>query len=164
MSLLVPLAALHHGPVRMTGHVSAGELALETLDPCIEAPGPVHYDFTATLVGAEVLVEGALEAEFQCQCVRCLKGFRHALRIDPWTALVALEGEEAAPIVNEAVDLTPQIREDSLLGLPQHPVCSTDCEGLPMHSSESSRPDGALDEGRPVSSAWSILDTLKLDR
>src|SRR5262245_48875442 len=132
MPLLVPLAALQKGPVQLSGTLTPGELGLETLDPCIEAQRPIQYQLTAQLMGREVLVEGSIRAIFDCRCVRCLETFQYGLVIDPWICALPLEGDDAAPLVHESVDLTPQMREDSLLGLPQHPVCSLDCRGLPL--------------------------------
>jgi len=92
--------------------------------------------------------------------------FDQALRIDPWAALLPLDGEDAAPVVGEAVDLTPQMREDSLLALPQHPVCSPECRGVPLENMASSASGGVSSdaiETQSASSAWSALDALKLD-
>jgi uncharacterized protein len=163
MPLLVPLPALEKGSVRLVGELTAGELALDTLDPCVQARSPVAYDLSAELMGRELLVEGSLETTFNCQCVRCLASFEHKLRLDPWSCLLPLEGDDSPPILNDSVDLTPQIREDSLLALPQHPVCRPDCGGMPWQGS-APKPEGPSDESQRAPSAWSILDTLKLDR
>lgn len=163
MPLLVPLAALDKGVVRLVAEVTPAELALETLDPCIDAPNPIAVDLRAERIGDEILVEGSIETSLACRCVRCLEPFAYSLRLDPWTCLLPLEGDDAPPITHESVDLTPQIREDSLLALPQHPVCRPDCRGLPMQPpSGPNQPEGSSAEGRRASSAWSILDTLNL--
>jgi uncharacterized protein len=164
MPLLLSLAALQKGPIQLSGELSPAELGLETHDPCIEARRPIQYELSAEKIGAEVMVEGRVSTVFDCRCVRCLESFEYRLELDPWSCVLQLEGEDSAPIVHEAVDLTPQTREDSLLALPQHPVCSPDCRGLPIQRSDSSGPEGPSDETRRVPSAWSILDTLKLDR
>lgn len=163
MPLLISLAALHNGTVHLEGELTPDELQLETLDPCIEARSPIRYSLKADIVGKELLVEGSLETTFHCRCVRCLKPFEYELSIDPWTSLVELEGEDAAPIVHESVDLTPQVREDSFLALPQHPVCNPECQGMPLQPATPKQSQDLSDESRQVPSAWSILDTLKLD-
>ncbi len=164
MPLLVSLAALHKGVVRLTGEMTPKELGLETMDPCIAAQRPLRYDLSVELLGREVLASGRIETILDCRCVRCLEPFGFDLVLDPWTCALPLDGDEAIPIVNESVDLTPQLREDTLLGLPQHPVCRTSCRGLSLPHPDSSKPEGSSDERRRVPSAWSILDTLKLDR
>lgn len=164
MSLLVSLAALQKGTVALSGELSPEELGLEIQDPCIRAIRPIRYDLTVELLGREVLAQGRIETTLDCHCVRCLEPVEDPLVLDPWACALALDGEDAVPIVHESVDLTPQIREDSLLALPQHPVCRTGCRGLPLHRSDSSEPEGSSEERRRLPSAWSILDSLKLDR
>lgn len=164
MSLLVSLAALEKGTVRLVDELTPAELGLETLDPCIAARRPIRVDLAAQRLGVELLVEGHIETILDCQCVRCLEPFEYVLRLDPWTCLVPLEGEEAPPMANESVDLTPQVREDSLLALPQHPVCRPDCRGVSPERSNEGRTADPSSADRQASSAWSILDTLKLDQ
>ena len=164
MPLLVPLAALERGPVRLSGELDPEEAGLETLDPCIEARRPLVYDVTAQKMGPEVFVEGLLETVFDCRCVRCLEPCEYRMELSPWSCLIPLEGEDAPELVHESVDLTPQIREDSLLALPQHPLCRPDCQGLPARPSESEpREASSSGETGRDASAWSILDRLKLD-
>jgi uncharacterized metal-binding protein YceD (DUF177 family) len=57
------------------------------------------------------------------------------------------------------VDLTPFLREDILLELPQHPLCKPDCSGLkkPKAGKSKKNSPGATAD----SSAWSELDKLK---
>jgi uncharacterized metal-binding protein YceD (DUF177 family) len=71
-----------------------------------------------------------------------------------WAAHLPLEGEEAEPINNDLVDLTPHVREAILLGFPQHPLCKSDCAGLARKS------DVPKDE---PSSAWEELNKLKFN-
>ena len=165
MAVLISLPALHRGEVKVSGALSPEELQLDTLDPCQRVAGAMKYRATCQLMGPEVLVEGALEFELECQCVRCLTTFRQVVGIDPWACLLPLEGEDAAPRVDESVDLTPQMREDSLLALPQHPVCSPECRGVPLQDLASSASGGVSPGGEAsgASSAWSALDALKLD-
>ncbi len=161
--LLVSVAALHKGDVLLEGEVSAEAMQWELQDPCIEARQPLQYELRAELMGQEVFVEGEIETTLDCRCVRCLEPFLYTLRLSPWTCLLAFEGEDALPVVDESVDLTPHIREDSLLALPQHPLCRPECPGLPRQPQDSGPQDPASDEARGVSSAWSVLDKLKLD-
>lgn len=166
MPVLISLAALQRGDVRVSGTLTPLEHGLDTLDPCVRASGNLEYTARCQMMGPEVLAEGTLELELGCECVRCLKPFGQILRIDPWACLLPLEGEDAAPRVDESVDLTPQMREDILLGLPQHPVCSPECRGAPLENMASSASAGVssdIDEAQRASSAWSALDALKLD-
>lgn len=164
MALLVSLAALQKGSVQLYGEISAEELGLDTLDPCVVPSAPIRYDVTAEMMGADVLVQGIVEVPLKCQCVHCLEPFDHVLRLDPWASLLVLQGEDATPVVNDSVDLTPQVREDSLLALPQHPLCKPGCNTLPGSVSETrDKPEDSSGSVPRASSAWSILDTLKLE-
>lgn len=90
MPVLVSISALHRGDVRVEGVLTPEEHGVETLDPCVKASGPLKYAATCQLMGPEVLVEGFLEIQTECECVRCLASFQHVQRIDPWAALLAL--------------------------------------------------------------------------
>ena len=164
MALYVPLAALDKGVVRLSGEISPGELGIELAnDPCLRIERTFAYDVSVEKTGNELFLEGVIETTVDCRCVRCLEPFELALRLDPWTCVLPLEGEEAPPVSHESVDLTPRIREDSLLALPQHPLCRPDCPGIARQPQEPGRQNPASDEARGVSSAWSVLDKLKLD-
>ena len=163
MALLIPVGDLNHETVRLEGELTAEELALDLNDPCIASRQPMRYQIVAELMGPEVLVQGDLEMRLDCTCVRCLEPFEFVLRLSPWSAMIPLSGEDALPLVDEAVDLTPQIREDSLLALPQHPVCRPECRGLSSQGLDSMKPQRSSDDLRREPSAWSVLDTLKLD-
>jgi len=163
MPLLLTLAALHHGSVQLSGELSPEDLGFDLHDPCIEVRQPLEYELTAELMGDEILVQGTLVTALDCRCVRCLEPFELELRVDPWAAMLPLKGEDAVPVVAEAVDLTPQIREDSLIALPQHPVCRPECRGLPSPVPGSTVPGSSPEEKKRTPSAWSVLDKLKLD-
>jgi uncharacterized metal-binding protein YceD (DUF177 family) len=97
-----------------------------------------------------------------CLCVRCLKPFEFPLKLDKWTQLLPLAGEEKVSVVNDCVDLTPFMREDILLEFPQHPLCKADCSGLPKTLiGKVKKPSGA-GQAKAQSSAWAALDKLKL--
>lgn len=163
MPALLPIAALHRGAVTLQGELDAEELQFDLNDPCLAVRQPLRFDVVGELMGDEVLVQGALELPLDCVCVRCLEPFVLHVHLSPWSALLPLSGEDAAPRVDEAVDLTPQIREDTLLSLPQHPVCRPECGGLPSQGPVTTTPEGSSNAVRRGPSAWSVLDTLKLD-
>jgi uncharacterized protein len=163
MPIAVSLAALQRGDVRLTGEISPDELGLETLDPCVRAERPVNFDVGIELMGHELFISGEVSTVYDCVCVRCLTPFEWPARLAPWTCLVPLQGEEAVRVEGEMVDLTPQLREDMLLALPQHPVCRPDCAGFSAGKAGlAPSGDSAAGPGQNPS-AWSILDKLKLD-
>lgn len=163
MAILLSVAALQKGDVHLEGVEPAEAMGWGIEDPCLSARRPLTYQLDAELMGSEVFVQGTVETVLDCRCVRCLEPFEHVLRLEGWSCLLALEGEEAVQLVDESVDLTPVIREDSLLALPQHPLCRPECPGIPRSPQEPGGKGPESDEARGVSSAWSVLDKLKLD-
>jgi uncharacterized protein len=162
MSVLINLRQLEHGPIRLRQELTAAELELEGLDEMVRVEVPVNYDVTAEKMENAVLVQGQIRVKLRCECVRCLKEFVHPLELNDWTCLLALEGEEQAPVVNDCVDLTPYFREDILLEYPQHPLCQPECGGLsgkPTGRSEKTRGAGQTSK---VLSDWAALNKLKL--
>ena len=163
MPITVNLRHLEDGKsVHVDGEVSARELDIEQVDEMIHPQSALVYDLDVEQSGQNLLVSGSLELDLNCECVRCLKAFKHPIRLEPYDLLVPLEGEEKAVVSNDLVDLTEYVREDILLAFPPHPVCAEDCKSLPP-SSEESKPSG--DSGAPMrdqKSAWDELNKLKL--
>jgi uncharacterized protein len=158
MPLQVNIRHLEDKPIRLQGQLPAAELDLPDNDELVRARLPLRYDLTAQRAGDGILVQGRLELTLDCECARCLKPFRRRIELDPWTAHVPLEGPEKAPIKDDLADLTPCLREDILLELPQHPLCEAGCAGLPNRAKENKTKGASQTEG---SSAWSELNKLK---
>jgi len=158
MSLSVNLRHLEEHPLSLSGELSLEELDLDVRDEMLRPAGPLQYKLEVQKLEGGLLVQGALELELDCQCVRCLKPFRSMLDLREWTRHLPLQGEEAVAINNDCVDLTPYIREDILLEFPQHPVCQPECGGLPSRSVGKAK----TTEPRAGASAWDELNKLKL--
>jgi len=146
--------------------VLKGELPLEDLDygvsdEMVQPKLPLNYSLEVEKLEDAILVQGQLLIKLDCQCVRCLKPFVFEVNLPDWACHLPLSGEDAVPVLNDLVDLTPYIREDTLLGFPQHPVCKPDCGGLKIASRGKSKKSD-LEEGGLPPSAWSELDKLKL--
>lgn len=159
MAVTVNLRHLEAHSVELDGEVAIEELDLGIHDELVQVKEPLEYDLEVERVENNLLVKGCLSLVLHCQCARCLEPFNFKLKLDPWTAFVPLEGEEAAPIINDCVDLTPYMREDILLEFPQHPLCKTECRGLQEKPAGKSKKAGSKNEG--ASSAWSELNKLK---
>ena len=162
MSLTCNLRHLETKNLHLRGELPPGELELETGDEMVQLGGPLRYDLELQKLDHAILVQGVLELELDCQCVRCLKPFRHQLRIDPWAVHLPLEGEDKALVINDCVDLTPHLREDIFLAFPQHPLCSPDCRGLARPLKKEGAGPTAAGEPDPAKSPWNALDKLKL--
>jgi uncharacterized metal-binding protein YceD (DUF177 family) len=163
MPLTVNLRHLENRNLVLRGELPLTELDFDLRDDLIRATQPLHYDLEIEMLDDSLLVQGLLRLKLECRCVRCLKDFEFELELDPWTLhlpLEPLEGEEAVPIKNDCVDLTPLVREDILLGFPPHPLCRPDCDGLKKASVGRARKTAGKDEPKP--SAWAELNKLKL--
>jgi uncharacterized protein len=161
MSLLVNLRHLEEHSLHLEGRIEVSELDIDIHDDVIQIAKPLDYDLKVQRLEGGLLVQGSLSLNLQCQCVRCLKRFKYRLELDPWTTHLPLQGEDAVPVVNDCVDLTPSMREDILLEFPQHPLCDRDCRGLPTASSGKSKTSSniaGLEDGSP---AWNELNKLK---
>lgn len=159
MPLLVNLRHLAKHSLSLEGELPAAELDLDTRDEMIRVGPPLEYDFQVELMDRSLLLQGRLALTLDCECVRCLKKFQHRVELGHWACHVPLEGEEKAPVVSDCVDLTPYIREDILLELPQHPVCDRGCGGLQKpKSGKKKHATGATED---KSSTWAKLDKLK---
>jgi uncharacterized protein len=162
MRATVNLRHLEESSQHLEGEVSAEILEIDKLgDEVIQAKEPLRYDVEVEKQDRNLLVHGALRTNLDCQCVRCLKAFKYPLELKPYALYVPLEGDDAAPVANDLVDLTPFFREDTLLAFPQHPLCSEDCAGLPNALGSKSSTAGKSSQGNETASAWSELDKLK---
>ncbi len=102
---------------------------------------PDAVEIAGTLVVQNVesrfLLNGALRATGTCECGRCLQSF--AQQWDVPVALMVLrdahsEEQDGEMLVlhqrNGVVDLEESLRECTVLGFPQNPVCNEDCKGF----------------------------------
>jgi uncharacterized protein len=155
--LKVNLRHLEEHGLRLRGELSAPELDLGVTDELIRAERPLRYDLSVELLNDAVLVTGNLVLPLECECARCLKKYTTDLKLSGWALHLPLEGEDKVSVDNDAVDLTPFIREDILLDFPQHPLCKPDCAGIKR---KTVRPPKAAPE--PALEVWTQLDKLKL--
>ena len=161
MPIILNLRHLEDNNLHLTGDLLPSELDIEFRDDVIQVAGPLGYDLEVQRLEDGLLVQGRLSLALKCHCVRCLKAFQKELRLEPWTCHLPLQGEEAVLVSNDCVDLTPFVREDILLEFPQHPLCDTECGGLPntqVGKAKNSSSVGRLEAGSP---AWKELNKLK---
>jgi uncharacterized protein len=160
MPLVVNLRHLEEHDVILRGELPVDELDLDTRDEMIRVTRPLRHEFEVQMLDRSLLLHGWLRLTLECRCVRCLKPFEYELELNPWTCHLPLEGEEQVPVVNDCADLTPYVREDMLLELPQHPLCKPDCRGFEKITAGKAQNTGGKEELIP--SAWAELDKLKL--
>ncbi len=137
---------------RLEGEEDPGFLDLAAIGA--KAAGPVHYELDVGLSGGGVFATGRVSAPVEMNCVACLQPFVYEAVADPFAAQVEIEGREL-------VDLTPSVREELLLALPNHPRCDLiSGHTCPYQGPESS--GGGTQES--AQSAWDQLDKLKTKR
>lgn len=110
------------------GEYFDGEIPVEVLDHdpddfLFKPTSGLRYHLFVQQLGGELLVQGSIEEDFSCMCVRCTEQF-------PWTAVdsevtFSLETQE-----NSFMDLTNELRECIILCFPSNPICHEDCKGL----------------------------------
>jgi uncharacterized metal-binding protein YceD (DUF177 family) len=158
MPLTFNIRHIDKGDLQLEGELPVEDLELELHDEMIQPAGPLTYDLTVQRIEGAALVQGELSLPLEFSCVRCLKKFKRPLKLENWACHLPLTGDDATPVSNDLVNLTPHVREDILLALPQHPLCEPECGGLklPARAKEPSKaPAKAV-------SAWDALDKLKL--
>jgi uncharacterized protein len=159
MPLLFNLRHLETKNLELAGEIDLEELDLRLSDELIHPGGKLAYELEIQKLDDGVLVQGTLKVPLISDCARCLKPFKNDIELEDWACHLTFEGEDATPISNDCVDLTPLIREDILLSVPQHPLCEPECRGLV--SPRKDLKSGGAQESQ-TSSAWAELNKLKL--
>jgi len=79
----------------------------------------IQYDLRIDKSGSEYLVTGKLDTSMKVACSRCLEWIPWQIHVDSFATSFPVEGQQA-------IDLTPSMREDILLTLPIAPGCKLD--------------------------------------
>jgi len=159
MPLVVNLRHLERKDLVLKGNLPVSELDIDTHDEMIRLEKPLAHNLEVQQMEEGLLLRGSLLLPLACECVRCLKSFEYRLEFKDWSCLVPLIGEDAATRDGDTVDLTPFLREDILLELPQHPLCKPDCGGLRETTGRKTKKSGTGDA--KTSSVWAQLDKIK---
>jgi uncharacterized protein len=162
MPLIFNLRHLEEKNLHLKGQLPVKDLDVENLDELVHAREALSYDLEIQKLEQAVLIQGTLELTLHCECARCLKPYKHPLKLEHWTCHLPLEGEDSVSVTNDCVDLTPYIREDIVLAFPQHPLCRPDCGGLASTQRKAENSPGTAAKPNPASAAWAALDKLKL--
>ena len=160
MPLTFNIRHLEAKELHLAGELPSAELELELHDELVHPAEMLEYDLEIEQIEGAALVQGQLSLDIEYECVRCLKKFSEPLTIEDWACHLPLTGEDAPPIVNDLVNLTPYMREDILLALPQHPLCEPECAGLKRPATGKE----PREQSEPIASPWAELDKLKLEK
>lgn len=123
-------------------------LGLADVEVHVRGPLSLKADIFPIQQGARA--RGTIEGVYSQECVRCLDPVEQLFSIE-FTGLFqsagghrekqeqdvrhqeedeAFENGEPYPIVNNQIDLGEMLREYVILGVPLHPLCQTNCQGL----------------------------------
>ncbi|MBM3839171.1 MAG: hypothetical protein FJ398_14630 [Verrucomicrobia bacterium] len=160
MPLTINLRHLEHKVLHLRGQSVASDLEVADVDELVQMEQPLRYDFWVEKLKDRLLVRGQLQFVLNCQCARCLRPFQKVVEMADWSCSLALEGEDQVAVQHDCVDLTPMIREDILLAFPQHPLCKSECSGLPIAAQPYPNASETGASGS-VPSAWDALNKLK---
>lgn len=138
---------------QLSGSEPGSIIELENEDVRFEAP--VQYDLLAQIQGQALLATGKLRTKARMRCSRCLQPFDQPLAVSDFVFHQELTGEDF-------VDLTPQIREDIILALPQRALCGQDCKGLCPGCGKDLNKGACGCRVRREDLRWHALDQLKL--
>ena len=159
--MIIHLSELSADERRFEGTEPDDVMGLSEGDP-VRVEGPIRYDLSVERVSGEMIVRGSIAAHVVFNCARCTR--RSSLEVEDRAFARAYDLQEG-PVPwaekGESVDLTPDIREATILNLPAYPVCKPDCLGL------CPRCGADLNAGKcdckPVQGfRWGELDKLKM--
>ena len=160
MPLVVNLRLFKDEAQELSGALPTADLGLAPVDEILHLEHPLEYELSVSHLDDALLAQGTLRLPMRCDCVRCLKPFPFTLELPDFAAHLPLSGEDAVPVVDDSVDLTPFLREDILLTLPQHPLCKPDCRGLSQLAAGGA--SGITPQTNAGASPWAVLNQLKL--
>ena len=123
----------------------------------------MHYDLEVEKLDDSLLVQGIAAADAGMRVRPVPESISNSAGTGSVDAAICRwkAEDEAVPVKNDCVDLTPYVREDILLEFPQHPLCKPDCGGLPRKQVGKAKKTGGTGQTKQNSSAWAELNKLK---
>jgi uncharacterized protein len=128
---------------------------MELDEPDARFEHDVEYELLAQIQGNALLVTGRLRTPATLRCSRCLQVFELPLRVDQFVFHQELHGEDF-------MDLTPQMREDIILELPQRALCTLGCKGLCPYCGKDLNKGSCRCKPAEGDLRWQALENLKL--
>jgi len=152
--LLIDVARLDKEGERLQGELDCAVLDLH--EEYLRPFAGLRYDLTANLFGRELVVRGKLEQDFDAACSRCGADFDFTVKVPDFTASV--ETDENA----QFADLTDELRQSILLGLPTYPVCREDCQGVCPTCGKNLNDGSCSCRSESHDGRWAALDAVQL--
>lgn len=118
----------------------------------------IQLNLKASLIGTTLYVTGAICTTVDMRCDRCLELFERQVGNKKYIF------EKQVKYPGEIIDLTPSIREDTILNLPVRLLCREDCRGLCPQCGGNLNKKQCGCKTVPISRAFSALDKLKTNK
>ena len=138
---------------------------------------PVKSVMRLVKIEDEVMVKGALTADVELQCSRCLNHFptRISSQVDvvyhPVKEIVKSEQHELKSAEldtvfysNDLIETDDLLREQLILNLPMKPLCSPDCKGFCPKCGADLNIAGCGCETKETDSRFEVLKQLKKEK
>lgn len=152
--MIIELARLKEGGEQVEGEEPGEILDLEP-GAGVQVVSPLRYRLLLELLPGELVVRGALSCRIAFSCSRCAKRGEIEVRVPDFTSV--REYRE----LSEAIDLTEDMREYTILGFPNYPVCSSGCKGLCPRCGADLNEQTCSCRAPEDNPAWQALDRLK---
>ena len=122
--LIVDLDRLSEDGEMFEGETSPDIIDLEDGEGLVKPVGGIAYKLFIEALGSELLARGSLLQRFICHCSFCDGTFELEVKESNFVESFEINDEFSF------LDLTNEIREVIILGLPAYPRCSESCKGL----------------------------------
>lgn len=142
----------------------------------VDPPARIGGQLRVEKIQGSILVEGQLQGNYHVPCSRCLENanievnspLRLILLPTPRFSHGEIElGQDDLDTIyyeGEQVDLEPHLWDQVILSIPQQPICSQDCKGIPVSLPGVSVGDSTCESGFAVLKTLSLPDGSKPDR
>jgi len=143
---------------RYVGTESPEILDLRPEDQIRSASQPIDYELFVEVLSADLIVRGVVSATVGLVCSRCAEIFSTFVSDSAFLRAYEIEPDQ------EAVDITPDLRDAILLHAPSFPLCSEDCAGLCPQCGVNRNREECSCRGDETDLRWNSLDTLRFDK
>lgn len=140
------------------------DLGIEVL--AVPEGSPVELDLRLEAVMEGVLVTGTARAGLVGECVRCLEALTDDIVVTFQELYVypdhlhSDEDDEVSTLVDDLLDLEPQLRDAVVLALPFQPLCRDDCPGLCTECGARLADDPEHTHEAPIDPRWAALTSI----
>lgn len=140
LAMIIDLVKVVPRRVAIETYFDATEIDLDPED--VELVGKAHFQGETERVEGKAHLRGTIIAQVQTACTRCLETVEKGLTIefedifversdDDEIDLELDEGQLDESVAEDGtIDLKEVVREQILLAMPEHPLCTEDCRGL----------------------------------